>query len=161
MVFFTVLLIEGRTQPLANYSFSSISATQMGGSWLSQPFLTLLQSDCLSLNLGLGLHYAIKRRGTFLLNCFEKDTSSAIKFLLYPNPVHSTATLSVRAPKGLNQKVQLQIVDAIGRVVRSQWVTWQELYSGFLLDMSSFSVGIYFLNISSTTANSVIKIIKI
>lgn len=159
--FLSMLLIEGQAQQLAYLNFSSISNTAKGKSWLSQSITTPLQSDCLSLHMGLGLHYALKRYGTFLLDCFETDTSSVIKFLLYPNPVHSTATLSVLAQGSFNQKIQLQLIDALGRQVSSQWVGWQDLQSRFLIDMSSLSAGIYFLIISSSSFNSVIKIIKI
>lgn len=157
----SLLLFEGRAQPLSYCSFSSISTTQIGNSWLSQPVSRPLQSECISLTFGLGLHYALKRKGTFLLDCSEKDTSSAIKFLVYPNPVHTIATLSILTPRAVNQKVQLLLIDALGRITRSQWVTWQDLYPGLLLDMSSLAAGIYFLKISSSAFNSVIKIIKI
>lgn len=161
VVMLSLLLFEGRAQPLSYCSFSSISTTQIGSSFLSQPVSRLLQSECISLTFGLSLHYAVKRNGTFLIDCSEKDTLAAIKFLFYPNPVHNKATLSILTPRAGNQKIQLQIIDALGRIVRSQWVSWQDLYPGSLLDMSSLAAGIYFLKISSSSFNSVIKIIKI
>lgn len=157
----TIILIEGRAQHLPNLSFSSISISPTGSCWLSQPFSAFFQSDCMWLHMGLGLHYAEKRHGVFEVDCWKQDSLSEIQFLLYPNPVHSTATLSILSQGAFNHKIQLQWVDAQGRTVKTQRVTMQDLYPGFSIDMSSFSSGVYFLRIVSSAFNSAIKIIKI
>lgn len=156
----TVLLVEARAQQLPYLSFSSISTTQIGSRWLSQPFLTPLQSDCISLNMGLGLHFAQKKHGVFEVDCWEEDSLSDSKFLFYPNPVQSSATLLVLSQGTLHHKVQLQLVDALGRTVKLQWATWQELKAGCAIEVSQLSSGVYFLRITSSAFQHVIKIIK-
>lgn len=113
------------------------------------------------LNMGLALHYAEKRQGYFMAGCLTEDNLSEIQFVFYPNPVHSTAKLSVSSFTSIDQRVKLLIVDVLGRIVRSQWVKMQELNGGFIIDMSPLSSGSYFLVIQYSGISKLIKIIKI
>lgn len=156
----TVFLNEGRAQKFSYLNFSSVSTQQIGRSWISQPFSTLLRSDCLSLTMGLGLHFAEKKNGIFLFGCIEKDSIPEINFLFYPNPVHSIATLILLANGVVDHNVQLQIVDPLGRTVKIQSLARQDLQKGYSMNLSELSSGVYFIRINSSAFNRVIKFIK-
>jgi Secretion system C-terminal sorting domain len=156
---FLVVPLQGTTQSISTLSFSALPSPNWGTTWSSQPLCTGFKLDCLQLHTGLSLFYAKKSTGLFTVDCTSQDSIQPIRFLFYPNPVFSQATLSVSLWLS-NQSVQLRIVDALGRTVRKQVISSASLYNGQVLELSQLSSGVYFLEISHASLQKIIKFIK-
>lgn len=141
-------------------SFSSLQYSRPQGGGLSQPLSATFWSNCITLETGLALYHSEKSSGIFMDDCRRQDSLDPIRFLFYPNPVFSQATLSVSllVPQ---KSIQLQIVDVLGRIVQNQVINLASLYGGYRVNFSQLIPGVYFLIISNSDLRKVIKFIKV
>jgi uncharacterized repeat protein (TIGR01451 family) len=83
----------------------------------------------------------------------DKKNESILR--VYPNPAETSITLA-RATSS-NSKIMIQITNVNGQEV---YATTIENTSNQVLDISTYTPGMYFINIISETSNEVIKVIK-
>lgn len=74
---------------------------------------------------------------------------------VYPNPAETSITL-VRASSS-NSKLAIQITNVNGQEV---YTTSLEKTTNHMLDISAYTPGMYFINVTSDTSNEVLKVIK-
>jgi uncharacterized repeat protein (TIGR01451 family) len=74
---------------------------------------------------------------------------------VYPNPAETSITL-VRASSS-NSKLAIQITNVNGQEV---YTTSLEKTTNHVLDISAYTPGMYFINVTSDTSNEVLKVIK-
>jgi len=66
---------------------------------------------------------------------------------IFPNPVRTAAQLQL--PAGIQEEVNIDVVDASGRVLQRQRLQLQGLARSVSLDLSGYVKGIYFVNLSA------------
>ncbi|MEO5571536.1 MAG: T9SS type A sorting domain-containing protein [Bacteroidia bacterium] len=88
-----------------------------------------------------------------------QSVSNTTDVLVYPNPF--TSILNAQFSSEINEQATLQVVDISGRLMNEESV---QLVTGIndisLCCMDKLSAGIYFLHITSSQTNSIIKVIK-
>ncbi|MEO8150934.1 MAG: T9SS type A sorting domain-containing protein [Bacteroidia bacterium] len=114
------------------------------------------------LDLGSGTYYTLASASNPLKNTnavSQQSVSNTTDVLVYPNPF--TSKLNVQFNSETNEKATLQLVDIAGRLMNEQSV---QVIIG-LNDISicctdKMPAGIYFLHITSSQTNNIIKVIK-
>ena len=83
------------------------------------------------------------------------DDVSEIKASIFPNPVADKFTITLL--EALNEPVDLNIYDTAGKKIYNKKFTNA---NKIFVDLSNFTTGIYFINISTITKKSTYKLIK-
>jgi hypothetical protein len=81
-------------------------------------------------------------------------TGLSLEVFINPNP--ATDMVMIQYPVGY-KKYQLQVVDALGRIVYNEQLTADGAYKGMItkqMDVSSFRKGIYIINIQTENGNT-------
>lgn len=84
---------------------------------------------------------------------------NSIDLSVFPNPVLEKLTINI--PAGLHDtSVRLSLYDIHGRVVSDQYLNTVDYKGSFVLDMSNFKTGTYFLSLETKNTRAFKKIIK-
>lgn len=75
------------------------------------------------------------------------------------NPVTNTLSFTINGAKG--QDVNLNLVDATGRLIKSALETPETNTHRVEMDMSSNTTGMYFLKVTSASKNATLKVLKV
>ncbi|GAA4346825.1 hypothetical protein GCM10023185_01430 [Hymenobacter saemangeumensis] len=113
---------------LASYSFA-VTASQAAGPVTGRFALAFRSQTALANTAGL----------------------TAAQVSLYPNPAHAAFTVQVPAVAGTS-KVEAQLLNALGQVVRSQSAVLTAAGAGFAVDASGLSAGVYTLRLHAGTS---------
>ncbi|PBQ31646.1 hypothetical protein CNR22_07650 [Sphingobacteriaceae bacterium] len=87
----------------------------------------------------------------------ENSANSANNSSIYPNPAKNNATL--RMDLASNSKVNIQVMNAVGQVVKTISSEGQTGTNSFNVDLNGLSSGIYFVNVKVNTASSTKKLV--
>lgn len=77
---------------------------------------------------------------------------------VYPVPVHNTLSVNIQA--GINEKAQLRILDATGRLLHVETVHLRQEGNLEQLDLSAYKAGVYFVELLGNTTKWTSKFIK-
>lgn len=78
--------------------------------------------------------------------------------LLYPNPVKTSATLTINADK--NERITYSLIDLAGRVLQSKSVSLAAGSNTLTIDVSKLVVGVYSLSIQGEQTKERIRFVK-
>lgn len=87
----------------------------------------------------------------------ENVLTAASGSYLYPNPAKNSVNVKLNLQKTI--KVQLQLMDAVGQVIRSTELQGQAGANTMNVDLSALSPGIYFVNIKTGNTQSTKKLV--
>jgi uncharacterized repeat protein (TIGR03803 family) len=76
---------------------------------------------------------------------------------IYPNPANSIVHVGLSTVK---KELIIELTDINGRIVKSIKIQPNHYESSYPIDVSEFAEGLYFIHISNSKVNSVIKIVK-
>ena len=119
LVLLSVLLIciiqNGFSQSGSFYGVSVVGSFSQGmrASSLVQSFNK--RTECLQLNTGLFLYYAIKGSSKFELTCQTNSSDTPIDIRLFPNPVRNYVRLEGSGLLDIDQNLSLSLFDAAGK----------------------------------------------
>lgn len=116
---------KGNSSVVNNYRFNDLTVANTAA---SRVYYRLKLKDIDGKSLYSGVVSISKSGGSFVVK-------------IYPNPVKTAATLSIFADK--EDKVQWQLTDASGRVVRSQTAAIAKGQNNILIDMNGLPAGTY------------------
>ncbi|MFK7934684.1 MAG: LamG-like jellyroll fold domain-containing protein [Saprospiraceae bacterium] len=80
------------------------------------------------------------------------------KIQIFPNP--TTGVLQIRAVELKSERVNLQLFDALGRLVQEEIINTSETHFLESMDISSLNAGIYTLQIKAGQTTEVVKVVK-
>lgn len=92
------------------------------------------------------------------IGTFENSTQEVFA-IATPNPVTNTLTLTINGAKG--QEVNLHLVDATGRLLMKKGIGPQTNQHHEEVDMTHQTMGVYFMQVSSHTQYTTLKVMKI
>lgn len=109
------------------------------------------------------IYYRLKLKdadGKYVYSAVSSITRTAAAFVVkvFPNPVKSQATLSVFADK--EDKMQWQLTDTRGRVLRSQTSSIVKGQNNIIVDMNDLPAGMYQLQAKGQYFNQILKLQK-
>ena len=136
-------LLVLRTQPgVHNYEFTDVNITS-----LSVPLIyyRLRLTD-------------IDGRYTYSNIVILSMDSNGPIVLLYPNPVTDMINMTITISE--DEKLQWQLIDNIGRTVKSGVYNVTSGSTAVSIDVSALSNGLYFMQLKSSSLQRVIKVIK-
>lgn len=116
---------------------------------------------CIKLNTGVSLFGGSLGQYEFVVACKPQSLEEVLEFTLFPNPVVNYTRLVAKGISASVSKVNLIIIDAVGRVV------WKELFqatllrTGFVLRLSALSAGNYFLQVNAGGFTKIIPFVKV
>ena len=113
-VLFFCMALKGFSQSGSFYGVSVVGSFSQGmrASSLVQSFNK--RTECLQLNTGLFLYYAIKGSSKFELTCQTNSSDTPIDIRLFPNPVRNYVRLEGSGPLDIDQNLSLSLFDAAG-----------------------------------------------
>jgi hypothetical protein len=117
--------------------------------------------SCLMIKNGVN-NFAIKKNGFFNLNCKigAPGISSQIEFICFPNPVMTTCTIKLQNQLSTDvSPAVLVLMGNDGRVYENFNTTMKQLSSGYFMNLSRISAGIYVIKILLN--NEIISMIKV
>ena len=88
----------------------------------------------------------------------NKSVIASTKLLLYPNPATDQVTLSLYAPQ--NEKAQVRIIDANGKVVLNQTLNLSQGTTPQTINVAKLAKGYYFINTLTEEGNTTERFIK-
>ena len=143
-------------------SFSSIGFVKANGNSNSTNAYRFNDQTISSLN-GNTVYYRLKLRdvdGKYVYSSVATVTRTASPFVVkvFPNPVKGKANLSIFADR--DDKVQWQLTDAGGRVLRSQSALVQKGQNNISFDMTDLPAGVYQLQAKGQYFSQVLKLQK-
>ena len=165
VVLLSVLLIciiqNGFSQSGSFYGVSVVGSFSQGmrASSLVQSFNK--RTECLQLNTGLFLYYAIKGSSKFDLACQSSPSVTPIDIQLFPNPVRNYVRLEGSGLLDIDQSISLSLFDAAGKRLWGQVIPVSQLIAGTSFFWGWLQSGNYYLRVDGEELHRVIPFIKL
>jgi hypothetical protein len=165
LVLLSVLLIciiqNGFSQSGSFYGVSVVGSFSQGmrASSLVQSFNK--RTECLQLNTGLFLYYAIKGSSKFDLACQSSPSVTPIDIQLFPNPVRNYVRLEGSGLLDIDQSISLSLFDAAGKRLWGQVIPVSQLIAGTSFFWGWLQSGNYYLRVDGEELHRVIPFIKL
>ena len=160
-VLFFCIALKGFSQSGSFYGVSVVGSFSQGmrASSLVQSFNK--RTECLQLNTGLFLYYAIKGSNKFELTCQTNSSDTPIDIRLFPNPVRNYVRLEGSGPLDIDQNLSLSLFDAAGKRLWGQVISVSQLIAGTSFFWGWLQSGNYYLRVDGEELYRVIPFIKL
>jgi hypothetical protein len=160
-VLFFCISLKGFSQSGSFYGISVVGSFSQGmrASSLVQSFNK--RTECLQLNTGLFLYYAIKGSSKFDLTCQSSPSVTPIDIQLFPNPVRNYVRLEGSGLLDIGQSISLSLFDAAGKRLWGQVIPVSQLIAGTSFFWGWLQSGNYYLRVDGEELHRVIPFIKL
>lgn len=88
----------------------------------------------------------------------QENATGMNAITVFPNP--ASAVLQLNFNSTAEETYTIQITDAQGKVVQSDFFNANQNANTYMIDMNRYAAGMYFINVNSTSASKTIKVIK-
>jgi hypothetical protein len=116
-------------------------------------------ANCIQVSNGV-TKFLTTNNGMFINECVVDLNYSKISIQVLPNPFVDAVYVKFKTKIDKDNHFKISIFNNMGKLIKTENVNQDLLYSGYRIIMSDIPSGIYFMQINSSKVNEVFKLFK-
>jgi hypothetical protein len=117
-------------------------------------------NNCIKISNGL-VKFSNSNTAEFINDCVVNLNYSRLSIQVNPNPFIESVYVKLKTKIDINNKFKISIFNNTGQLLKIFDVNQITLYTGFRIQLSDLTSGIYFMQIQSNKVNEIFKMEKI